>query len=111
MVSKLVEFFTMKSMKGLNLDPLPWIRRIETSHFFNELAHGIARSFMVDSLVCRLPVSFMVRSVQSHNSVFRGAEVSANCETGHPSFSLFPNLQNLVGVLFSPGWIRSRGNR
>ena len=28
---------------------------IEASYFFNELAHSIARSFMVDSLVWRLP--------------------------------------------------------
>ena len=51
-------------MKRLKETPiLPWTRRIETSHFFNELAHGIARSFMVHSLVWQLPIFFMVRSV------------------------------------------------
>ena len=52
MVSRLVPLFTMKNTKVLNETlTLLWIRTIEASRFFNELAHGIARSFMVDSPV------------------------------------------------------------
>ena|GEM_PF-3863336 len=50
---------TMKRLKEALA--LPWTRRIGASHFSYELAHGIARSFMVDPLVRRLPMSFMVR--------------------------------------------------
>ena len=121
MVTKLVRFLTMKSMKGLKKtltlpwtrtigashffmrfmvskactvlhheehevlerrSPLLWTRTIGASHFFYELAHGIARAFMVDSLVWRLPMPFMVRSVQSHGSVYRRPGVTANSETG-----------------------------
>ena len=34
---------TMKRLK--EIATLPWTQRITTSHFFNELAHGIARPF------------------------------------------------------------------
>ena len=51
--------------------PPPWVRRIEASHLF--------MIFMVDSLAWRLPILFMVRSVQSQGSVLGGSEVSANC--------------------------------
>ena len=92
--SKLILFFvssviqklvsTVKSMKGLRETlTLPWTRRIEISYFFNELARGFARSFMVHSLAWRLPILFMARGVQSHSFVTRMSKVSTNCETGY----------------------------
>ncbi len=42
-------------------------------------------SFMVDSLVWRPPMFFIVGSVQSHGSVFGESEVSTNRETRHPT--------------------------
>jgi len=74
----------MKSMKQLKETlTLPWTLRIESSRFFYELAHGIVCAFMVDSLVWRLPISFMVKRIPFHGSAFRGSEVSTNCGTRH----------------------------
>lgn len=68
---------TMKRLKGTLT--LPWTWRIEAFHLF--------MSFMVDSLVWRLPKPFMVRSVQSHSSVDRRPEVPTNCRTGQSSLT------------------------
>ncbi len=46
------------------------------------LAHGIARPFMVDSPGWRLAISFIVRSVQSHISVYLQSEVATNSGAG-----------------------------
>ena len=58
------QHFTMKSMKSLKVNPIPW-NGDRALHFFNELAHGIARSFMVNSLVWRLPMHFRL-GVSNH---------------------------------------------
>ena len=56
--TKLVRLFTMKSMKLLKeIMTLLWTREIEALLLFAVLAHGIARSFMVDSLDWLIPMS------------------------------------------------------
>ena len=55
------------TMKGLKeILTLPRTIRLEALHFFTVPAHGIAHLFM----------SFRVRSVQSHQSVYRRSEAS-----------------------------------
>ena len=46
--------------------------------------------FMVDSLVCRLPMPFMVRSDQTDSSVYRRTELSTHSGTAHPRSTAEP---------------------
>ena len=56
-------------MKGLKETLiLPWTQRIEALHFFIPFVF-----FMVDSLVWRQPMPFMVGSVRLHSSSFQEA--------------------------------------
>ena len=72
-VTKLERLFTMKRTKILKVTPHCLGHGNRAFHFFIELAHGIARVFMVNSLVWRLPMPFMLRDVQSHSSALQEA--------------------------------------
>jgi len=65
--------------EGLKVNPAALAQRIRISHLFYELAHGIARAFMVHSLVLRSPIFFMVGVFNLYSSVPGGSVVSTNC--------------------------------
>ena len=80
---------TMKSMKGLKETlTLLWTREVEASHFFNELAHGIARSFMVDPLVRLFTMKSMKRLKVNPAALDTKPELSTSSCPSCPSWSI-----------------------